>query len=185
LVVAAFGVAVGGFVWATSVGSDAVKRRLETLTEESAADVYYQSRGIFLEDTLERQLPDHPLGAGLGRWGMMHTYFGTPTNPDSPPLHAEIQATAWVYDGGLPLLLAGYAALAGAFVLSVQLAMTARDPKLKDLAGVIVALNVGIIINTFSYPIFASQAGMMFWVLNAALFAASTAPPDPGRPRAG
>lgn len=182
LVVAAAAVTAGGFVWATSVGSDAVRSRLETLTEGSAADVYYQNRGVFLEDTLERHLPENPLGAGLGRWGMMNTYFGTATNPDSPPLWAEIQATGWVYDGGLPLLLAGYAALVAAVVLSVRVAATARTPELADTAGVVVAINVGVVVGTFGYPTFVSQTGLMFWVLNTALFAASVAETPRGRP---
>jgi hypothetical protein len=175
LVVAAVAVGVGGFVWATTIGREAVMDRLDTLTRESAAKVYYQNRGIFLEDTFETHLPTYPVGAGLGRWGMMHAYFGTPTNPDSPPLWAEIQPTAGVVDGGLPLLLLGYAALTGALVLSIRASVTARTPELGDAAGVVVALNLGVLVGTFGYIPFVGQTGMMFWLLNTALFAATVA----------
>jgi hypothetical protein len=38
---------------------------------------------------------------------------------------------------------------------------------------VVLAHGVGALALTFSYPIFLSQAGMEFWLLNAALFAAA------------
>ena len=34
---------------------------------------------------------EFPLGAGLGRWGMMHVYFGDPTLWQAPPIHVEVQ----------------------------------------------------------------------------------------------
>lgn len=175
LVVATAAVGGGGFVWATTIGSDAVRGRLESLAQDSAGKVYYQNRGIFLEETVETLIPRYPIGAGLGRWGMMHSYFGNPMNTDAPPLHAEIQSTAWVYDGGLLLLVLGYAAVGGALVLSVRAAIYARTPELADAAGVVVALNLGVLVGTFGYIPFAGQTGMMFWLLNAALFAATTA----------
>jgi hypothetical protein len=175
LVAATVFVGAGGFAWAGTVGSEAVKARLETLTKESAGTVYYQNRGIFLEETVETLIPKFPVGAGLGRWGMMHAYFGTPSNPDSPVLHAEIQVTAWVYDGGLLMLVLGYLGVGGALVLSVKAATDARSPELADAAGVVVALNVGVLVGTFGYIPFAGQMGMMFWLLNVALFTATVA----------
>ena len=175
LVVATAAVGGGGFVWAATVGSEAVSARLGTLTEESAGKVYYQNRGIFLEDTIETLLPRYPIGAGLGRWGMTHTNFGTHRNPDSPPLHAEIQSTAWVYDGGLFMLVLGYAAVVWALALSVKAVTLARTPELADAAAVVAGVNLGVLVGTFGYIPFAGQTGMMFWLLNAALFAATTA----------
>ena len=52
-------------------------------------------------DTL---LVEHPLGAGLGRWGMMRIYFGNEKNVDSPAIWSEVQFSAWVLDGGIVLL---------------------------------------------------------------------------------
>lgn len=177
LAVAAVAV-VGGFVWASQVGSEAVAARVATLTERSAGEVYYSNRGVFLEETVTELLPQYPLGAGLGRWGMMHAYFGTKANPDSPPLWAEIQPTGWVFDGGLPLLLAGYAALLGACWVTYRASL--RVPAAAaDLITVILALNIGVVAITFAAHVFVAQTGILFWVLNAAAFAAANpaAPP--------
>lgn len=166
-------VVVGSFVWAGTVGEQAVTERLGTLAKDSPVNTYYANRGFFLEITLSENLPEYPVGAGLGRWGMMHGYFGDPANPDSRPLYAEIQATAWVFDGGAPLLLLGYAAVIGAVLLAVGLAVRARREEDADTAAVVAALGVGVVVTTFGYPVFVSQSGLMFWVLNAALFAAA------------
>ena len=69
-------VIVPSFLWASAIGGDATVRRMQTLTADSAGNVYYKNRGHFLEATLNELLPKYPLGAGLGRWGMMYGYFG-------------------------------------------------------------------------------------------------------------
>lgn len=170
---------LGGFAWATAVGSGAVITRLETLVQEDAVTTYQKNRGHFLTATLD-EIPNYPLGAGLGRWGMACRYFGNESNPDSPPLWVEIQATGWLYDGGLPLLVVGYWAVAAACVLSVRIALRSRDDRLADAAGVVAATNCAALFATFGYPFFISQGGLMFWVLNAALYAAAAARPGPG-----
>jgi hypothetical protein len=116
----------------------------------------------------------YPAGAGLGRYGMMNVYFGTATNRDSPPLWVEIQPTAWVFDGGVLLLLAGYAAVIGATALAASLALRVRDRSLAAMAAAVAGFDLSILVNTLGYCNFLSQGGMMFWVLNAALYAACT-----------
>jgi len=61
-------VVLGSFTWAVSQGGKGVANRFETLVEDKAGTVYYQNRGLFLEDTVDVLLPKYPLGAGLGRW---------------------------------------------------------------------------------------------------------------------
>ena len=175
--VAAAIAAVGGFLWASSVGAG-VGERFATLIEEDPGRVYYANRGSFLESTLEEDLPNAPLGTGLGRYGMMHAYFGASDNPDSPPLWVEIQPTAWVYDGGIFLLVTGYAAVVGALVIAGRLAMRATDESLAALAAAVAAFDLSILVNTAAYCNFLSQGGMLFWILNAALYAACS---DPAR----
>lgn len=170
----ALAVAAGGYVWATAVGEEAVTSRLATLNERSAADVYYANRGRFLEETLDTHLPEYPLGAGPGRWGMMHAYFGDRQNPASRPLWAEIQPTGWVFDGGVPLLVLGYAAAVAAVWVTVRLALTAGDPAFADLAAVVAAFGLGVLVVTLNYPVFVSTTGMTFWLLNAGLYSAAT-----------
>ena len=48
---------------------------------------------------------EHPLGAGLGRWGMMRIYFGDENNVDSPAIWSEVQFSSWILDGGIVLLV--------------------------------------------------------------------------------
>ncbi|MCE9564914.1 MAG: hypothetical protein K8U57_23010 [Planctomycetes bacterium] len=166
---------IGAFVWAVAVGAG-VEERFATLLEDNPAKVYHSNRGIFLEETLVGDIPRYPMGAGLGRYGMMYSYFGTSTNPDSPPLWAEIQPTAWVFDGGILLLLSGYGALIGTVVLATRFAIRVRDDSVAALAAVVAGFDLSILINTTSYCNFLSQGGMMFWVINAALYVACTEP---------
>jgi hypothetical protein len=46
-------------------------------------------------------------------------------------------------------------------------------------ATVLLAYGIGVLALTFSYPVFQSQTGLEFWLLNAVLFAAAR----PGRSR--
>ena len=161
------------FVWAASVGKG-VSDRFATLLEDNPGDVYQANRGMMLTDTLEVQLPRYPVGAGLGRYGMMNRYFGADTNPDSPPLWAEIQPTAWLFDGGVLLLVARYGAVVAAVGMAAYLALRVRDDSLAGLAAVVAAYDLSILVNTLGYSNFLSQGGMLFWVLNAALYAACT-----------
>jgi len=160
------------FGWATAIGGDKVTERMTTLIEDDPGKVYQSNRGRFLEETITDYLPQYPMGAGLGRHGMMNVYFGTQSNPDSPPLWSEIQCTAWVFDGGILLLLAGYSAVIGACVVASRLALQVADPELGAAAAAVAGFDISIFINTFGYSNFLSQGGLLFWVLNAALYAA-------------
>ena len=162
-----------GFVWVMTIGSNAVGARLETLTDESTLTVYQQNRGYFLTETFERYLPEYPLGAGLGRYGMMFSYFGDRSNPFSPPIYAEIQWTAWVFDGGFPLLLLGLGGVLAAVYFAAKTALTSNDPVLTDMATIITTLHLGVFVQTFGNIPFSGQGGLTFWLLNAALFTAS------------
>jgi hypothetical protein len=139
--------------------------------EDDPGSVYRSNRGIALEDTLEVQLLQYPVGAGLGRYGMINVYFGS-NKAESSPLWVEIQPTAWVFDGGILLLFAGYAAVVAAIGMAAYITLHARDDSLAGLAAMVAAYDVSIFVNTFGYCNFLSQGGMLFWVLNAALYAA-------------
>ncbi|MGE0710926.1 MAG: O-antigen ligase family protein [Planctomycetota bacterium] len=160
---------LGAFGWAQAIGGEAATERLSTLVTSDPGQLYYKNRGTFLERTLKEQLPENPLGAGLGRWGMMFAYFGSASA--SRPIFAEIQLTGWVLDGGLPLVLAYGAALLAAFWVAWRLATrTSTDQPLWLFAGLVFAYDLGALAMSFSYPIFMSQQGMELWLLNAVLF---------------
>ena len=66
------------------------------------------------EATVGELLSEFPLGAGVGRWGMMNVYFGNPAAFRAAPIYVEIQLTGWLIDGGIPMwLLYGGAVLLG------------------------------------------------------------------------
>jgi hypothetical protein len=158
-----------GFSTAVSIGGRSVVERFITLAPGNARQTFHQSRGHFLEETLQTLLPEFPLGAGLGRWGMMNYYFGDKSDPEEP-LWAEIQWTAWLYDGGILLILAYTAAIALALGVAYRIAL---DPAYGEVAvwgAMMVAYGVSVLALTFDYAFFQSQGGMDFWLLNAMLF---------------
>lgn len=158
--------------WALAVGGESAFERLSQLVSDRADTVYHQNRGHFLEDTVNILLPQYPLGAGLGRWGMMNAYFGNNTDPTTQPIWVEIQWTGWLLDGGVPLILAYVAAITQACRTAWTIAIR---HKLDDFAlwgGLIFAYNIGALAITFNYPLFIGQGGMEFWLLNTSLFVA-------------
>jgi hypothetical protein len=165
-------VVAASFAWAVAVGGDELTSRLGTLVQENPGQTYHSSRGQFLADTLTYFLPEYPLGAGPGRWGMMYYYFGDRGNTAPEPFWIELQWTAWLVDGGIPLALAYFGAVVVACATAWRLAVARREGALSVWAGVVLAYNIGAVALTFSYPIFVSQAGMEFWLLNALVYSA-------------
>ncbi len=162
----------GAFALAFAIGGKAMTDRLATLVEADPGSVYYANRGNFLEATLNHYLPLYPLGAGLGRWGMVHSYFGSTTNA----LWVEIQWTAWLFDGGVAMLLLYPAAIFVASWGCLKVALGrigSADPSLGLWAAVIVAYNVGAVAVCFNYALFAGTGGVEFWLLNMAVLCAA------------
>jgi hypothetical protein len=162
----------GAFALALAVGGDAMTARLTTLVAADPSSVYYRNRGHFLEYTLDHDLPLYPLGAGLGRIGMVHSYFGNATGA----LWAEIQWTAWLLDGGILLILlyvtAIFIALWGCLQISRQ--QQRRDAGSLSLwAAVIFAYDVGALALCFNYPLFEGTGGVEFWLLNMTVLCAA------------
>jgi hypothetical protein len=158
------------FAWAAWVGGETVTKRLSTLVDDKPGEVYYSNRGHFLDDTIHVLLPKYPLGAGLGRWGMMYYYFADKTDAARGEVWAEIQWTGWLLDGGAPLIVLFCAALLAAFWVAGRAAMS-RSEAIGAFGAMVFAYDVGALAMTFNYPIFISQSGMEFWVLNACLYA--------------
>ena len=166
------GVVAVSFAWATWVGGEAATNRLASLIEDKPGEVYYSNRGHFLDDTVNVLLPKYPLGAGLGRWGMMCYYFGDKDDAEHGEIWAEIQWTGWVLDGGLPLVLLYSATIAAAFVVAGRIALGGAGGALGLMGAMVFAYDVGALAMTFNYPLFIGQSGLEFWIINACLFAA-------------
>ena len=160
----------GGYLWASSVGGGDVTSRLDTLSDQPAFDVYYKNRGHFIEHTIAELLPEYPMGAGLGRWGSSLSFFGNPDLPNSQPVWVEVQLTAWLLDGGIPLVLVGYIGILLACWTTAKLAVKASDPRIADMAAAISGLNLSLVIITFNYPVFISQMGISFFMMNGLLY---------------
>ncbi|HEY0465611.1 MAG TPA: hypothetical protein VGC79_15465, partial [Polyangiaceae bacterium] len=159
-------------ILALGLAGRAVSERLGTLVKADAATVYHQNRGKFLEATWNYYLPEYPLGAGLGKWGMVCHYFG----PIESKLWVEIQWTGWLFDGGVPLILVYTAAILVTTWSCFQVArgrIGGSEPSLSLWGSVLVAYNVGALATCFNYPVFIGTGGLEFWLLNSALVCAA------------
>lgn len=166
------GAVFGAFSLAIALGGAAVFSRFSVLVESGLLNAYQKERGGFLAETFSRYLPEYPIGAGVGRWGMMQVYFGQRASWDSYPLHAEIQLTGWLFDGGVLMwVLYGGAVLAGIFYC-YRIATSRASPQLKYLAAVICAVEVVIAGTTFAGPTFNMTLGILFWLLIGGLYGA-------------
>ncbi|HEY0024077.1 MAG TPA: hypothetical protein VGB24_14245 [Longimicrobium sp.] len=173
--VGVFGMLLLGYAMAVNMAGAAVTNRVASLVQARPTQVYYDNRGRFLEDALTKTLPAAPLGEGLGHWGMTATYFGG--SSPGKNIWVEIQWAGWIVDGGAPLLFTYLLAVGVCLLASWRIARAPPPgPEAQDLpfwAAIVMAYSVGALALTFSYPIFVSQSGMEFWLLNATLFAAA------------
>lgn len=191
----AWGAAVGGTAAAAAVavalslGGDSVSERFASLVDEDPGEVFYRSgRGGFLETALTEWIFEYPLGAGLGRWGMMRKYFGDPRNRASPGIWAETNVNGWILDGGVPLLLLYLAALAALLLALYRAAVRSPEHVIRQAATLALAVCAGWTTLILSYAPFCSTLGVQFWFLaglihSAALTARPPGPPRPTRPR--
>ena len=161
--------AVCGFyslLYAESLGGQSTIDRFATLLEDDPSKVYEKSfRMALVIDAFDTILVEHPLGAGLGRWGMMRGYFGDETNSDSPMIWTEVQFAAWILDGGIVLLSLYLIALTVALQRLLCSSLLHQSLQLRQWGAVILMLSAGPIALMFSYTPFDSQIGMQFWFL--------------------
>ena len=163
----------GSYFWALAVGGDAISDRFQGLATDGVFRVFQDQRGSFIRYTLSELLYEFPLGAGLGRWGMMQVIFGDPTLWQAPPIHVEIQLTGWLLDGGVPLWLLYGMALFAAVSFTHRLAVHARTRAIQDIATILLCLQLTIICLCFTGPVFNTQLGILFWAVTGALFGAT------------
>jgi hypothetical protein len=169
-VAASAGVLVfGGFMWAVTVGGGIVEERYRGIVDAGVVQAYQENRGMFLSHTVNDLAFDYPFGAGLGRWGMMTAYFGEHENWRNPALHAEIQLTGWLYDGGLLMWVFYPAALLIAIRHSYGLAVDPED-ELNEFAMIVLAIQLLTVALAFTGPVFNTQVGIIFWLVTAVLY---------------
>jgi hypothetical protein len=167
--------AFGATGWVMRSGGSEVMKRFLTLVEERADTVFYANRGKFVEYALTVDLIDYPLGAGIGRFGTMNSYFGDPFAPPSRgPLWCEIQIEGWILDGGAPLLLASVGAVITAMIVATLMALRCQDRELGYWATVVVIFGLFNTLSCLGNMPFLSPNGLQFWVLMGALFGADS-----------
>ena len=157
------------FSFALVLGGESISHRTFSLFESDPLSLYSASRGGQLVYTFDELLQTYPLGAGLGRWGMITGYFGSSANADARPLWAEIQVAGWAIDGGLPLLTVSLVALGVTLTSEWRIARAHGDPRIRACAAVVLAANVGTAALIFSFTPFVTQIGVQFWFLAGAL----------------
>jgi hypothetical protein len=163
-----FGVVVVGLSAATILGGEGISARFMTLLEGDPRDLYYQSRGIQVEAAMTDLVNEYPIGAGLGRWGMLSYYFGD-RGVRSRGLFAEVQPNVWLLDGGVPLLVLYSLVLIVTLIADLILIQSLADPDDRLVAAIVVAANVGTLGLAFTFIPFGTAIGMQFWFLEGIL----------------
>lgn len=159
---------VGAFVWATRVGGESVSSRFLDLLEEGPVASYQQNRAGFVGTTVRELLAEYPLGAGLGRWGMMYVHFGQ--GGRSEPIHVEIQMTGWLLDGGVLMWILYGGAIAFALRFLYLAATRSSDRDYSYLAALVFAICFIVVGQSFAGPAFNTVLGIQFWLLVSAVY---------------
>jgi hypothetical protein len=168
---------VGSFTWALAIGGDAVAERFFSITDEGLISSVRTNRGHFVEYTLNHLLYEYPLGAGVGRWGMMTVYFSDPQALNAPePIYVEIQMTGWLLDGGVLMWLFYGAALVAALRYAYRRSVAAADRETTQAARLVFCFLLIIVGVSFAGPAFNTQLGIQFWFLFAALHGSQARP---------
>jgi hypothetical protein len=167
------GIIVGGFVLALALGGDTVQQRVMSLFADDPIAVYQGARGTQLSLAFKDLLFEHPLGAGLARWGMAAAYFGSYTGLVQP-IWAEIQFTGWMIDGGILLVALYCGALIVTMLAQWRVATLTHWPKLATCGAVVLSANVGTAALIFSFTPFVAQIGVQYWFLAGALHGVAT-----------
>ena len=161
------------FSLALSLGGQSIEDRVGTLLEDDPMTVYYSNRGAQIEYGFTTLLSQYPVGAGLGRWGMMRAYFGDESNLDSPPIWAELQPNAWILDGGLMLLLFYLLAVGANTVSGIKMLRHAHSPAMRFSTSAIAAVNLITVALILGYTPFTNQVGLQYWFLSGLLYNAA------------
>jgi len=165
----AVAIVIATFSFALVLGGESIAERTFTLFAQDPLALYAGSRGGQLSYTFGELLQKYPMGAGLGRWGMIAVYFGSSVKPGAEPLWVEIQVAGWAIDGGFALLLLYIGALVVTLLSDARVARAHPDARVRACASVVLAANLGTAALIFTFTPFVTQIGLQFWFLAGAL----------------
>ena len=164
-----FGMVVVGLSVATMLGGTSISERFMTLLEGDPRDLYYQSRGIQVEAAMTDLVDEYPLGAGLGRWGMLSYLLRRHrwSNAADCLLKSSRTRGCWtaVFRSSRSTAWCCVVTLFG----DLQLIRSLADPEDRLVATIVVAANVGTIGLVFTFVPFGTAVGMQFWLLEGML----------------
>ncbi len=166
---AAVAIVITTFSFALALGGESIAERTFTLFAQDPLALYAGSRGGQLTYTFGELLQKYPMGAGLGRWGMIAVYFGNSAKAGAEPLWVEIQVAGWAIDGGFALLALYIGALVVTLLTDARLARIHPDARVRACASVVLAANLGTAALIFTFTPFVTQIGLQFWFLAGAL----------------
>jgi hypothetical protein len=166
---AAIALVIGTYLFALTLGGESIAERTLTLFAQDPLALYAGSRGGQLTYTFGELLQKYPMGAGLGRWGMIAVYFANNAQPGVEPLWVEIQVAGWAIDGGFALLLLYIGALVVTLMTDARVARMHEDARVRACAAVVLAANLGTAALIFTFTPFVTQIGVQFWFLAGAL----------------
>lgn len=167
LAAATVGILVAAFTFAVSIAGASVAARFLTLVKENQAELYQNSRGMFVQQTFASMIFEFPIGAGMGRFGQIFSYFGAGTI-----VWCEVQWPAFVIDGGVPLLLLYPIAIYFAMADTFRVARTCPNRTVAYWAAAGFSLNLSVIALCFAQMPFLTTSGMQFWTITALFHAA-------------
>ncbi len=177
---AAVAIVITTFSFALALGGESIAERTFTLFAQDPLALYAGSRGGQLSYTFGELLQKYPMGAGLGRWGMIAVYFGSIGKAGAEPLWVEIQVAGWAIDGGFALLVLFVGALVVTLLTDARVARTHPDARVRACASVVLAANLGTAALIFTFTPFVTQIGLQFWFLAGALHGLVSPPPVRG-----
>jgi hypothetical protein len=160
----------GALSWVMATSGMVVVERFLGLASENFTESYAKSRGGYVRFALTEEIWANPVGVGLGWWGTIYGTLGDKSKPN--PYWVEVMISAWVYDGGFPLLILYVGAIVVTMFDTLRIALRTKDPELKFWAAVVFASNLSVIATCFSYVTFVATIGMQFWLLSAVVHAA-------------
>ena len=147
--------------------AQSIAERTLTLFAQDPVSLYSASRGGQLVYTFDDLLHSYPLGAGLGRWGMIGGYFGGGSeraalgrDPGGGLGHRRRHPARSHQRRGARRRAPGRAAAR---------ALPIRMPKVRACAGIVLAANLGTAALIFSFTPFVTQIGLQFWFLAGAV----------------
>ena len=157
-----------------SVGGDAVADRFSGLLNDGVFHTFEENRGLIIRYTMTEMLVEFPLGAGLGRWGMMQTSLrrsDAVAGAADPRRRRSQLVGCWMV--AFRCCSSTSVRLRLPFGYTYRLSIDSRFGRLQDVATVLLCVQLTVVGLCLSGPVFNNQLGIQFWAMTGALAGAA------------